>query len=94
MPVHFLANHLSDVEDPTIACPGNKTLATTPGQPTAVVVYNPNVSDNSGQYLNVSCSVESGSQFEIGPTGVICEVYDTSDNRAMCNFTVEVKGKI
>ena len=81
-----------DVEDPTITCPGNKTLETTPDQPTAVAVYNPNVSDNSGQYLNVSCSIESGSEFDIGQTDVICAAYDPSGNQAMCYFTIEVKG--
>ena len=68
-------------------------MESTPGQPTAVAVYNPIVSDNSGQSLNVSCNVESGSEFDIGQTDVICEVYDSSGNQARCNFTVEVKGE-
>ena len=81
------------MEDPAISCPGNITLETTLGQPTAVAVYNPKVSDNSGQYVNVSCSVESGSQFDIGQTDVSCEAYDPSRNQAICNFTVQVRGK-
>ena len=82
----------SDEEDPIIFCPGNQTFETTPGRPTAVAVYNPIVSDNSGQYLNVSCSAVSGSDFDIGRTDVICQAYDPSGNQAVCNFTVEIKG--
>ena len=82
-----------DAEDPTIFCPGNKILETTSGQPTAVAVYHANVSDNSGQYLNVSCSIESGSEFDIGQTDVICAAYDPAGNQAICNFTVEVRGE-
>ena len=83
-----------DVEDPTITCQGNITLETTPGQPTAVGVYNPKASDNSGQYLNVSCSsAKSGSRFAIGRTEVKCQVRDTAGNTAMCLFVVQVKGK-
>ena len=93
MSEHFFLIVFPDVEDPTISCPGNKTLETMPGQPTAVAAYDPKVFDNSRQNLNASCSAESGSQFEIGQTDVICEAYDPSGNRAMCHFTVDVQGE-
>ena len=83
-----------DVEAPVLLCPANQTTETTPGQPTSVVSWNePQATDNSGQSLNVTCSVKCGSQFDIGLTYVICEAYDPSGNQAMCNFIVEVQGK-
>ena len=74
-------------------CPNNKTMVTDFGESYAVVKWSDlQVSDNSGQSLNVTCSTESGSQFGIGETGIICQAVDPSGNQAMCAFTVKIQG--
>ena len=84
----------TDHEVPVIACPGNQTFDTEPGQAYATVVYtDPQVTDNSGGTPTITCDVESGSQFEIGETNVTCQAEDPSGNLASCSFTVDIKGK-
>ena len=75
-------------------CPTNKTTVTDFGQSTTVVNWNDlQATDNSGQQPTVTCSVESGSRFELGETEVNCQAADFRKNQAACVFTVEVKGK-
>ena len=87
---------LTDAEDPTIQnCPSNQSLETDLGKPTAVVSWiNLNASDNSRQLSTVTCDPESGNQFGIGKTKVICEAVDFAGNRATCVFTVNIQGKL
>ena len=83
----------SDIEAPNISCPDNQTNSTKFGQSTAAVIWSePGASDNSLQRPNISCSRQSGSQFEIGQTQVICKANDAFGNWANCTFTVEVRG--
>ena len=64
------------------------------GQPTAVGVWiYKNAADNSGKNPALTCSSDSGSQFEIGQTEIFCEAWDLSGNHATCTFTVDVRGK-
>ena len=75
------------------SCPKNKTMVTDSNLSTAVVTWSDvQVSDNSGQNLTVTCSTESGSQFGIGETEVICQAVDPSGNQAMWAFTVKING--
>ena len=75
-------------------CLNNKTTFTGFGQPTAIVVWDDlQATDSSGKQFTVTCSVESGSQFGIGETEVVCQAVDPSKNQETCVFTVEVKGK-
>ena len=85
---------MTDAEDPTIQnCPSNQSLETDLGNPTAVVSWiNLNASDNSRQLSTVTCDPESGNQFGIGKTKVICEAVDFAGNRATCVFTVNIQG--
>ena len=53
----------------------------------------PQANDNAGLPPTITCSLASGSQFEIGQTEVICEARDPSGNEAFCAFTIEVRGK-
>ena len=53
----------------------------------------PQVTDNSGLNPKVICSVDSGSQFGIGLTEVVCKALDATGNQATCAFTVEIKGE-
>ena len=85
---------LSDFEAPILSCPSNQLKSTTFGKSTAVVFWaEPDASDNSGQRPYVWCSMDSGSQFEIGKTEVFCQARDGVGNRAECTFTVQIKGK-
>ena len=79
-----------DVEAPKICCPSEFSINSTM---TAALIWNrPKTTDNSGQVSTVTCSLESGSQFEIGATEVHCDALDSSGNQATCAFTVQVKG--
>ena len=63
------------------------------GKPTGMVTWEPpTASDNSLETLNVTCNPESGSDFKIGLTAVICEATDSSGNAATCSFHVEIRG--
>ena len=48
--------------------------------------------DNSKVPPIVTCSADSGSQFEIGETEVTCKAVDLAGNQANCSFTVNVRG--
>ena len=84
-----------DVEDPVIlSCPANQTMNTVSSQSTAIAVWTDlKATDNSGIAPSINCSFESGSQFEIGQTEVICEARDPSGNHEICTFIIEVTGK-
>ena len=59
----------------------------------AVAVWiDPQATDNARVTPTVTCSFESGSQFEIGQTDVICEARDPGGNKAFCTFTIDVTG--
>ena len=84
----------TDNQTPVLACPGNETTNTEPKQANATVVWSdPQVNDNSGHLCTITCNVESGSQFEIGETEVICQAFDLSGNRGVCSFAVVVIGR-
>ena len=74
-------------------CPNNRSLETIFGQPYAVVNWpDPEATDNSKQNLTITCEAESGSQFRIGETEVICQAMDAAGNQATCVFTIKIKG--
>ena len=99
--VEYLFKHLImknffsiDVEDPVITCVSNQSVSTDNGMDTAMVVWNgPKASDNSGNVSRVICDPQSGTNFTIGQTNVICEAVDDSGNKAACYFQVNVNGK-
>ena len=75
-----------------ITCPANQTV-TRPCQENITVVYTaPQVTDNSGESPSIACDFESGSNFEIGETTVICQAVDAGGNLGFCSFTVIVIG--
>ena len=83
----------SDHEAPIIACPVNRTVNTEPSQAYATMVWtDPQATDNSGQIPTITCDADSGSNFEIGETEVICQAVDPTGNHATCKFTVKVEG--
>ena len=84
----------TDHEAPVIVCPANQTLATDPSQAHAIVAWtDPHVTDNSRQIPNITCDVESGSQFGLRETEVTCQIIDLAGNIATCMFTVKIEGK-
>ena len=83
----------ADNEAPVITCPANQTFNNQPGQAHAAVVWTePQVTDNSGQIPTITCDANSGSQFGIGETEVICRAVDSTGNQATCTFTVKIEG--
>ena len=63
--------------------------------PTVAVVWKePNATDDSGHYPEVSCNRLSGTDFTVGTTTVTCEAVDRSGNKAACMFNIEVTGKL
>ena len=77
-----------------VVCPNNQSLEADIGKSTAVATWtDPQATDNSGQKSTIICSIESGSQFEIGLTEVVCKALDATGNQATCAFTVEIKGE-
>ena len=77
-----------------ITCPVNQTINTEPSKAYASVSWtDPQVTDNSGQIPTITCDAESGSQFDIGETGVTCQAVDPTGNQETCTFTVKIKGK-
>ena len=92
--IFYLNMTFTDNEAPVLACPGIQTANTEPTQANATVVWSdPQVIDNSGHLPTVTCNVESGSQFEIGETEVICQAVDVGGNRGACSFNVIVTGR-
>ena len=86
---------VSDTEAPVVDCPANQTISTNPGQAYATVVYSaPQVTDNTGATLTITCDTESGSHFEICETEVFCQAVDPTGNKATCPFTVKVQGML
>ena len=92
---YLISSNIIDNEDPVILfCPANQTKNTAPSQSIAIAVWTDlQATDNSGKAPTVTCNWESGSQFQIGETEVICEVCDPSGNQAICTFLIEVIGK-
>ena len=77
-----------------IACPVNQTVNTQPSKAYATVVWNePQATDNSREIPTITCDANSGNQFEIGETEVICQAVDPTGNHATCTFTVKINGK-
>ena len=84
----------TDHEAPLITCPTNQTGNTDPSLAHATVVWTDLlVSDNSEQISTTTCDVQSGSQFGIGETEVICQAVDSSGNMATCTFSVNIEGR-
>ena len=77
-----------------ITCVSNQFVDADSGMDTAMVTWeDPKASDNSGNVSRVFCDPQSGTNFTIGQTNVICETTDGSGNNATCAFQVNVTGK-
>ena len=92
--MYKLCSIFQDKEVPILTCPTNQSLETDYGHATAVAVWFPtNATDNSGKNLTTTCNADSGSQFEIGESDIVCETWDPSGNHATCTFAIKVIGR-
>ena len=90
----LLFNSFTDAEAPVVTCPPDQTVNNDLNLLTATVVWStPSTTDNSNTAATVTCKEESGSNFAIGETEVICTAVDQAGNMATCAFTVNVIGK-
>ena len=90
----ILSMSYSDTEAPHISCPSIISSSTDPGENTAIVTWsNVTAVDNSDTNPELGCTPESGGQFSLGVTEVVCEAIDSSGNKAECQFTVIVTGR-
>jgi len=80
-----------DREPPGIVCSSNRVVAATSGSGAKIVFSPPEASDNCPG-VSVICNPSSGFTFPIGTTTVTCTAVDASNNRAICTFTIHVKG--
>ena len=76
-------------------CPANQTLSTNTSESTVTAEWRkPTATDNSGVIPTVTCDHDVGSQFNIGRNFVQCTAYDASGNQAVCQFIIDVIGKL
>src|SRR5439155_629350 len=81
-----------DAEAPTIACPANVTVPSTPGTCGAAVGYAAPVGSDrcSGATTVQTAGSPSGSAFPLGTTSNTFQATDGAGNAASCSFTVTV----
>ncbi len=76
---------------PTIACPGDITVSTDPGQCSAAVTFVVTATDDRDPNPTIACDPPSGSTFSKGTTTVTCTATDAGGNVSEpCSFTVTV----
>ncbi|XP_048039857.1 sushi, von Willebrand factor type A, EGF and pentraxin domain-containing protein 1 isoform X2 [Megalobrama amblycephala] len=81
-----------DTEPPLIdRCRSPPTVKAS-GRKTAVYWEEPQFSDNSGGYLNISSTHSSGDVFPVGETSVYYTATDPSGNNRTCELIVTVQG--
>ena len=83
----------ADIEAPHITCSGDQSVKADKDRPTAMLTWRtPTTSDNSGHVSDVFCNPQSGTNFTIGETVVVCEAVDGSGNTAECSFQINIAG--
>jgi hypothetical protein len=79
-----------DAQRPTITCPADISVTNAHDAATAVVTFNPTVSDNCPGLGLPICNPPSGSAFPVGTTTVTCSAIDASGSASQCSFRVTV----
>ena len=80
---------VGDDTPPSVTCPADLSLECTGAS--TVATFAPTLSDNCISSATSSCSIDSGSGFDLGNTTVECTGTDGSDNPAApCEFQVQV----
>src|SRR5205814_5013355 len=78
---------VEDHQAPTIVCPDEIVVNTSPGTCFTNVTFAPTISDNCPNSTYV-CVPASGSSFSNGTTVVTCTATDASTHIAVCSFNV------
>lgn len=81
---------VNDTTPPSITCPASIVKGTDPNQCSALVNFNPSVSDNCSGVGAVVCSPPSGTSFPKGTTAINCSARDAANNQSTCSFAVTV----
>ena len=90
-PTQFCTSDVpKDVTPPVFAATPDLTINADANGTTAVVVFTPTASDNTG-VTSLTCSPPSGSTFPIGSTTVTCIASDAAGNTTTTTFNVVVK---
>ena len=82
-------NEIHDVQPPEFSPVSNVVREATSSSGTIVSYPLPTALDEN-QVVSTTCSPESGSQFPLGQTQVICTATDNSNNESQTTFTVSV----
>jgi hypothetical protein len=86
----FTVNVL-DAEPPVAVCPQPVTVDTDPGQCSAIVIFNTNLSTDNCPGVTAAAVPASGSVFTVGVTPVVITATDAAGNSSTCQFTVTVE---
>jgi large repetitive protein len=83
-----------DVEPPTIFCPADVTVHTERGKNFGIATWDtPRTLDNSKGVVQITTTIQFGSQFPLGSTSVRFDAEDPSRNPQSCTFTGTVLDK-
>ncbi|XP_071963953.1 hyalin-like [Antedon mediterranea] len=83
---------VTDNEAPQLTCASSLSVTVVEDDLPSIITFNdPAVSDNSGETLQPTCSIPSGSSFNVGTTVVDCVAVDASGNQGSCSFDVIVE---
>ena len=85
----ILINEIHDVQPPEFSPVSNVVREATSSSGTIVSYPLPTALDEN-QVVSTTCSPESGSQFPLGQTQVICTATDNSNNESQTTFAVSV----
>ena len=84
-----------DNELPELECPEDFQQSTADNSNSSTAYYpTVNVTDNSGDSLNATCDIVSGSNLNIGNNTISCSATDNSDNNGTCSFVIYIIGKL
>jgi len=81
---------VADEEPPVITCPENETVTADSGAVAAIVNFGSTTASDYCSGVDLSCSHDSGTEFPIGITGVVCTATDDAGNVGECSFLVTV----
>lgn len=82
-----------DTRPPQIVCPAERTVATDPGQCSAVIAALGLAVSDSCSPATVVCVPPAGTTFPKGSTRVDCTATDAANNAASCSFVITVEDR-
>lgn len=87
-----------DTTKPVITCPDDITVGNDPGKCTAEVTFAVTATDLCDPNVEPVCTapwgtVQSGDEFPVGTTTVVCTAKDKAGNTASCSFNITVEDR-